>query len=88
MLLKEIKKNLNESSIVLSDVWIGYSKLSYFFKEHTAVNHSKEFVNAVDRTHTNTIEEIGVHLKSMFAIERYSKNKILFLLDFFYEFME
>ena len=49
-------KYVQPGTLVLSDCWKSYSKLSEEGYIHRTVNHSIEFVNSEDGTHTNTIE--------------------------------
>lgn len=56
-LLPIIHNHVRPGSIVLTDMWRGYSGITTNLGlEHHQVNHSVEFVNSVDGTTTNTIE--------------------------------
>ena len=56
-LLPILIKNIHPESIVISDCWKAYSKLSQHFAEHKQINHSLQFVDPNDKkVHTNTIE--------------------------------
>jgi transposase-like protein len=52
-----IHRHILPGSIVLSDLWKGYNFLqSDENYTHKTVNHSKNFVDPITKTHTNTIE--------------------------------
>jgi len=56
-LLEVISHHVADGSIVHTDMWGGYSRLEEALNvQHFTVNHSREFVNPDDGTHTNTIE--------------------------------
>ena len=53
---EKIKKYIKQGSTIYTDCWKGYNSLENNEFLHRTVNHSKEFVNKDDNTHTNTIE--------------------------------
>ena len=53
------------NSIIFSDCWKGYDKLSELGYIHESVNHKREFVSSdCSIVHTNTIEHLWRTLKS------------------------
>ena len=52
-LIPIIKKWIKPGSIIHSDYWKAYSKLSKVVYTHVTVNHSKEFVNKSSAACTN-----------------------------------
>ncbi|KCZ75860.1 hypothetical protein H311_03155 [Anncaliia algerae PRA109] len=56
---------LKEGTILKSDGYPSYQKASVFSNfEHKVVNHNKSFV-AEDGTHTNLIEFVWIHFKTL-----------------------
>lgn len=56
-LLDLISRHVLPGSIVLTDMWRGYSGIeARLGLEHRTVNHSKGFLNPETGTHTNTVE--------------------------------
>lgn len=52
-----ISRHVLPGSIILTDLWKGYSGLSQHFDyTHQSVNHSLQFIDPETGTHTNTIE--------------------------------
>ena len=51
-----IKQHVLPGTIIISDCWKAYSRLTEEGYVHQTVNHSKEFVNRETGAHTNTIE--------------------------------
>lgn len=52
-----LRANIAPGSIVLTDLWRGYSRISNSIAiTHLTVNHSQNFKDPVTGTHTNTIE--------------------------------
>lgn len=62
-LIPIIKKWIKPGSIIHSDCWKAYSKLSKIGYTHVTVNHSKEFVNTSSAACTNSIESDWRHAK-------------------------
>ena len=62
-LIKLIKRWIKPGSIIHSDCWKAYSKLSKLGYTHITVNHSKEFVNRETAACTNAIESDWRHAK-------------------------
>ena len=62
-LIPIIKKWIKPGSIIHSDCWKAYSKLSIIGYTHVTVNHSKEFINKSSAACTNAIESDWRHAK-------------------------
>ena len=62
-LIPIIKKWIKPGSIIHSDCWKAYSKLSKIGYTHVTVNHSKEFVNKSSAACTNAIKSDWRHAK-------------------------
>ena len=62
-LIPIIKKWIKPGTIIHSDCWKAYSKLSALGYTHVTVNHSKEFVNKESAACTNSIESDWRHAK-------------------------
>jgi hypothetical protein len=59
-----ISRHVYPGSILLTDLWRGYSGLTeHFGYEHQTVNHSLNFVDPETSTHTNTIEGTWAGIK-------------------------
>ena len=58
-----IRRYVASGSVIYTDEWRGYRKISDFY-DHKTVNHSLGFVNAENSVHTNTIEGNWTHLKN------------------------
>lgn len=55
--LREImKSNCAPETVVISDEWLGYSRLTEDGYRHKTVNHYKQFVNPENGAHTQGIE--------------------------------
>ena len=72
-LLPIIQKWIAPGSIIHSDCWKSYNKLSKLGYTHVAVNHSKEFVNKENAACTNRIECEWRHAKC--SMPRYGVHK-------------
>ena len=70
---KLIKKWIKPRSIIHSDCWKAYSKLSQMGHTHVTVNHSKEFMNLETAACTNAIESEWHHAK--LSMPRYGVHK-------------
>ena len=70
---KLIKKWIKPRSIIHSDCWKAYSKLSQMGYTHVTVNHSKEFMNLETAACTNAIESEWRHAK--LSMPRYGVDK-------------
>ncbi len=67
-LMDVLSRHIAAGSIVHTDLWRGYWQMDTFLNmEHRTVNHSRNFVNPVDGTHTNTIEGTWGALKFKIA---------------------
>ena len=56
-LMNVLSRHILPGSVILTDLWRGYSALAETLGvEHRTVNHSETFVNPIDGTCTNTIE--------------------------------
>ena len=62
-LLPIIQKWIKPGTIIHSDCWKAYSKLSKLGYTHVTVNHSKEFKNVESAACTNCIESEWHHAK-------------------------
>lgn len=59
-----ISRHVHPGSIILTDLWRGYSGLAENFDyTHRTVNHSVNFVDPITLTHTNTIEGTWAGIK-------------------------
>jgi transposase-like protein len=59
-----ISRHVYPGSIILTDLWGGYSGLNtHFGYEHRTVNHSENFVDPETMAHTNTIEGTWAGIK-------------------------
>lgn len=63
-LIPRIEESVRRGSDVFTDELISYAALSVRYKHHT-VNHSRTFVNAETKAHTNTIEGVWSLLKKL-----------------------
>ena len=54
---------VHDGSIIYSDCWKAYSRLSEIFMDHKTVNHSLHFVDPNTNVHTNTIERTWFGVK-------------------------
>ena len=70
---KLIKKWIKPGSIIHSDCWKAYSKLSQMGYTHVTVNHSKEFMNLETAACTNAMESEWRHAKLL--MPRYGVHK-------------
>lgn len=71
-----ITKHVREGSIIYTDLWKGYNRLSRSGYEHSTVNHSENFKDPVTGTHTNTIEGTWNGLKMQIKPRCRVKDKI------------
>lgn len=72
-LIPIIQKFIAKGSIIHSDMWKAYNKLSKLGYTHVTVNHSKEFVNKSNAACTNRIESEWRHAKV--SLPRYGVHK-------------
>jgi hypothetical protein len=76
-LLDVIARHVRRGSIVITDMWRGYSSINEVLGlEHRTVNHSIEFVNSVDGSTTNTIEGTNNALKILIQPRNRSEEDI------------
>ena len=68
-LIPLIQKWIQPGSIIHSDCWKSYNKLSKLGYTHITINHSKEFMNVSNVACTNSIESDWHHAK--FSMPRY-----------------
>ena len=67
--LEELLVNyVHPDSIIYSDCWRSYNELSELFLAHYTVNHSENFVDPLNNTHTNTIEGNWAGVKQQTSI--------------------
>ena len=62
-----IKQHVLPGTIIISDCWKAYSRLTEEGYVHQTVNHSKEFVNRETGAHINTIESTGLESRQNFV---------------------
>ena len=62
-LIPLIQKWIHPGSIIHSNCWKSYNKLSKLGYTHVTVNHSKEFMNVSSAACTNSIESDWYHAK-------------------------
>ena len=60
-----IKENIARGTTIHSDMWAGYNNLNRLGYIHKVVNHSQNFVNPIDGTHTQKIERFWRGLKDV-----------------------
>lgn len=72
-LLALIKKWIHPGSTIHSDCWKSYDCLAEEGYLHHTVNHSENFINPVDGTHTNNIERVWRDIR--FTIPRFGVSK-------------
>lgn len=72
-LTRLLNMNVERGSIIQSDQWRGYNNINEYFT-HNTVNHSLNFVNPLDGTHTNTIEGCWSAIKN-FIPKKYRTNQ-------------
>ena len=72
-LIPIIQRWIAPGSIIHSDCWKAYNKLSQVGYTHVTVNHSKEFVNIYNAACTNRIESEWRHAKA--AMPKYGVHK-------------
>jgi ISXO2-like transposase domain len=98
-LLPILHNHIEVGTIICSDLWAGYRRLTALGYEHFTVNHSVEFVNSATGANTQTIECLWSKLKRFlgsgtkeellqshldeFLWRRYVKHKELSDFDFF-----
>jgi hypothetical protein len=58
-----IKRRVKEGTHIITDCWSSYQNLNKYNYSHSTVNHSKEFKNKLDGSHTNNIEGIWHHVR-------------------------
>ena len=76
-LIDVLKRNILPGSIVYSDMWKGYAKLSDILEmQHKTVNHSKSFKDPITGVHTNSIEGTWNGLKLRTPIKSCKYDKI------------
>lgn len=83
-LIPLIRKHIRPGSIIISDLWKGYSSLSQLGYTHYTVNHSKEFKDAKTGAHTNHIETTWHQLK---LVKKHSGFAKTLLSTYFSEFI-
>jgi transposase-like protein len=84
----QIRGKVKKNSLVLTDERYGYYGLSIGYR-HRHVNHSKEFVEPLLHTHTNTIEGVWSHLKRLLGTIYHgvwTKYLKLYLAEFVYRY--
>ena len=60
-----IQKNVVVGTTIHTDMWGGYRNINTFGYIHKVVNHSQNFINPVDGTHTQKIERFWRGLKDI-----------------------
>ena len=80
---EKIKKYVQPGSTIYTDCWKGYNSLENNEFLHRTVNHSKEFVNKDDNTHTNTIEGNWCAIELQVSLKRRNRDLVsLFLVRY------
>ncbi|OQS53353.1 hypothetical protein EHP00_2075, partial [Ecytonucleospora hepatopenaei] len=78
---REIISNIQPGTTVLTDKWSSY--MSFFSNQdiycHNFVNHSTNFVDPIDGTHTQTIESLWSAFKKLKRKHGYSRQNLLHL---------
>lgn len=85
---QQIRDKVEKGSLILTDGRLGYMGLQIGYR-HRYVNHSKEFVEKLFHTHTNTIEGIWSHLKRLLGTIYHGvwkKYLNLYLAEFVYRY--
>ena len=76
-LIDVLKRNILSDSIVYSDMWKDYAKLSDILgMQHKTVNHSKNFKDPITGVHTNSIKGTWNGLKLRTSIKSYKYDRI------------
>ena len=65
-LLPNIEKHVRVGTMIHSDEWRAYNRLSSLGYEHKTVNHSENFVNPENGANIQRIESMWGHLKTQF----------------------
>ncbi|KCZ81465.1 hypothetical protein H312_01138 [Anncaliia algerae PRA339] len=77
---REIIANVNPGTKIFTDQWPSY--ISFFGDQniysHNFVNHSLNFVDPVDGTHTQTIESLWSEFKRFKRKYGYSKQRLIY----------
>lgn len=80
-----LSKHVHPDSIIHSDCWRAYSRLSEIFAEHETVNHSTHFSDPISKTNTNTIEGNWFGVKNQVtSAQRTAKSIDAYLIRFMF----
>ena len=60
-----LKENIKKSTTIHTDLWKGYINIEALGFIHKTVNHSKNFVDPIDGTHTQKIERFWRGIKDI-----------------------
>lgn len=79
-----IAENINIGSTIHTDMWKGYSGVSDNGFRHKTVNHSFNFINPEDGTHTQKIEGTWSALKRKLRVNNDKLNLDIYLFEYMY----
>lgn len=83
-LIAIIKENVETGTTILTDLWKGYNLLKKSGYTHKTVNHSTNFINPFDGTHTQNIESNWSALKRKLRTFNKKDNFDLYLIEYMY----
>ena len=76
-LIPIIQSFVRPGSIIMTDGWSAYSRLSRLGYYHFVVNHSIEYVNPITGAHINTMEGLWTHCKRHVNGNKYITDSLL-----------
>lgn len=85
VLIDKIRRYIKPGSIIISDQWRAYTKISEYGYKHFSVNHSENFVSPeADFIHVQTIERLWQSLKSIVPKKTSCKNLSSYCAEFMF----